>query len=212
MKIIKQIWNIPTGIVYVCIATYLAIAAPLALGFHPVIVLSGSMEPAYRVGSIIYYKQVSFEEIRVGDPITFHGEDANVRITHRVVEKYEAERTFKTEGDANGSPDPGMIAYANVEGKATPFCIPYAGYFVAAGRQPVAVAAMVLILLAGMAVDKMAKDEAMKEPKEAGQRPAERQQKPEEAGQKPVETWQKLEKSEQKPTETRQKPGKAEQE
>ena len=143
MKIIKQIWNIPTGIVYVCIATYLAIAAPLALGFHPVIVLSGSMEPAYRVGSIIYYKQVSFEEIRVGDPITFHGEDANVRITHRVVEKYEAERTFKTEGDANGTPDRDD-SLCQRGGKGNPFCIPYAGYFVAAGRQPVAVAAWCL--------------------------------------------------------------------
>ena len=116
MKIIKQIWNIPTGIVYVCIATYLAIAAPLALGFHPVIVLSGSMEPAYRVGSIIYYKQVSFEEIRVGDPITFHGEDANVRITHRVVENRVFMGEFVTKGDANSAEDKNPIPYDNFIG------------------------------------------------------------------------------------------------
>lgn len=171
MKIIKQIWNIPTGIVYACIAAYLAIAAPLVLGFRPVIVLSGSMEPAYGVGSIIYYKKAPFEEIQVGDPITFHGEDASVLITHRVVEKHDAERAFETEGDANGSRDPGMVAYANVAGKATPFCIPYAGYFVTAGRQPGAVVAMVLILAAGMAIDRMAKDESKKKDsqKDAGQ-------------------------------------------
>lgn len=155
MKILKLSMNLLTGIVYICIIVYLAIAAPLILGFHPVVVLSGSMEPAYKVGSVIYYKAAAFEQIQEGDPITFRKSDDGVMVTHRVVEKYEQERSFETEGDANGSRDPGTVPYTNVVGKASSFCIPYAGYFVNAGKQPPAVAAMILILLAGMVMDKI---------------------------------------------------------
>lgn len=159
MKSIIKLFDLLSGVVYVCILCFLLIAAPLVLGHHPVIVLSGSMEPTYKVGSIIYYKDTPYENIEVGDPITFHGEDSDVLVTHRVVEKLEAERAFGTEGDANGSRDPGNVSYENVVGKATQFCIPYAGYFVNFGRQPAAIAAMVAILLLGMLADRLCKEE-----------------------------------------------------
>lgn len=159
MKIIKLCMNLLTGIVYICIIAYLAIAAPLIVGFHPVVVLSGSMEPTYGVGSIIYYKAASFEEIQVGDPITFQNGEEGVMVTHRVVEKHGDRMSFETEGDANGSRDPGEVPYDNVVGKASLFCIPYAGYFVTAGRQPAFIAAMVFILLAGTVIDKILKEE-----------------------------------------------------
>lgn len=162
MKIVKLSMSFLTGIVYLCIIAYLAIAAPLVLGFHPVVVLSGSMEPAYKVGSIIYYKAAPFEEIQVGDPITFQNSEDGVMVTHRVAEKHETEHSFETAGDANGSRDPGTVPYDNVIGKASPFCIPYAGYFVSAGKQPAAIAAMVLVLLAGIAVDKILEEDAGK--------------------------------------------------
>ena len=57
MRLIKGFVNILTWIVYACIACYLLIAAPMLAGYHPVVVLSGSMEPTYHVGSIIYYKK-----------------------------------------------------------------------------------------------------------------------------------------------------------
>lgn len=159
MKTIKRLFDLLSGVVYLCILCFLLIAAPLVLGHHPVIVLSGSMEPTYRVGSIIYYKDTPFEQIEVGDPITFHGEDSDVLVTHRVVEKLETEREFGTEGDANGSRDPGTVSYENVVGKATQFCIPYAGYFVNYGKQPAAIAAMAAILLLGMLADHLYKEE-----------------------------------------------------
>lgn len=159
MKAIKKLFDLLSGVVYLCILCFLLIAAPLVLGHHPVIVLSGSMEPTYRVGSIIYYKDTPFEQIEVGDPITFHGEDSDVLVTHRVVEKLEAERAFGTEGDANGSRDPENVQYENVVGKATQFCIPYAGYFVNYGKQPAAIAALAAVLLLGMLADHLYKEE-----------------------------------------------------
>ncbi len=155
MKLLKLIMNLLTGVVYLCIFGYLAIAAPLLLGHHPVVVLSGSMEPTYHVGSVIYYKAASFAEINVGDPITFRSSEDGAMVTHRVVEKDDAEQAFGTEGDANGGPDPGMVPYANVVGKASSFCIPYAGYFVSMGRQPAFIIMIVGVIVAGIIFDKL---------------------------------------------------------
>lgn len=159
MKTAKLITNILSTIVYVCILGFLAIAAPMVLGYHPVVVLSGSMEPTYHVGSVIYYKAASFEDINVGDPITFVGAEGGAMVTHRVIEKDESARAFGTEGDANGSPDPGMVPYNNVVGKASKISIPYGGYFVNYGKQPIVIGIMVAILLAGTVVDHLAKDD-----------------------------------------------------
>lgn len=159
MKSLKLITNILSAIVYVCIIGFLAIAAPLVMGYHPVVVLSGSMEPTYHVGSVIYYKAAPFEQINVGDPITFVGAEGGAMVTHRVVEKDETARAFGTEGDANDGRDPGMVPYSNVVGKAGKISIPYGGYFVNYGKQPFVIAIMVIILLAGTVVDHLAKEE-----------------------------------------------------
>lgn len=163
MKTAKLVMNFLSVIVYICILGFLAIAAPMVAGYHPVVVLSGSMEPTYGVGSVIYYKSVPFEQIQVGDPITFRGSEEGAMVTHRVVEKDESARAFGTEGDANGSRDPGMVPYDNVVGRATQFCIPYAGYFVNYGKQPVTIALLAFILGAGMFFDHLAGDDKKKE-------------------------------------------------
>lgn len=159
MKALKKLFDLLSGLVYLCIIGYLLIAAPLLLGHHPVVVLSGSMEPTYGVGSVIYYKNTAFDEINVGDPITFHGSGSEALVTHRVVEKLEETKEFATEGDANGSRDPGYVSYENVVGKASSFCIPYAGYFVNYGKQPMAIVLMAAILLLGMTADHILKED-----------------------------------------------------
>ena len=58
MKTLKHITNFLSIIVYVCIIGFLAIAAPLVLGYHPVVVLSGSMEPTYHVGASTIKRQL----------------------------------------------------------------------------------------------------------------------------------------------------------
>lgn len=104
MKLIKGLFTILSWAVYAFIACYLLIAAPMLAGYHPVVVLSGSMEPTFHVGSVIYYKEAEFADINVGDAITLRaGEDGMV--THRVTEKSELSQTFTTKGDANLSED-----------------------------------------------------------------------------------------------------------
>lgn len=158
MKYLKLLFTILSWPVYICIAAYLLIAAPLVLGFRPVVVLSGSMEPTYHVGSIIYYKAASFDRIENGDPITFRaGEDGSL-VTHRVVEKREISQEFITKGDANNAADPNPVPYSRVVGRAAAASIPFVGYFVTYGKKPAAIGLMAAILIIGMVLDNIKPD------------------------------------------------------
>lgn len=107
------------------------VAAPLTLpklfGIQIYQVLTGSMEPVYRVGSVIYVCDTDAEEINIGDPITYTmGTDTELVLTHRVVDKDDVQRTFTTKGDANEAPDPEPVAFGRVIGRPV-FCIPGLG-------------------------------------------------------------------------------------
>lgn len=157
MKIVKGIVNILSWAVYACIICYLLIASPMAAGYKPVVVLSGSMEPTYHVGSVIYYKHAPFSAIDVGDAITFRaGEDGMV--THRVVEKSELSGTFTTKGDANLSEDPNPVSYDDVFGKVLKFSIPYAGFFVSYSKNFKVIGFMGAVIVLSILLDSLFPD------------------------------------------------------
>ena len=87
MKGLRRLWNL-VGSVLVGLIVLLAIALAgvRALGLTPYAVLSGSMEPTYPVGSLIYVKKVDPSEVQVGDAITFVVNDDLLVATHRVVD------------------------------------------------------------------------------------------------------------------------------
>ncbi|MEZ4358335.1 MAG: signal peptidase I [Eubacteriales bacterium] len=97
------------------------------VGLTPYTVLSGSMEPTYHVGSLIYVKESTPDEIEVGDPITFVLNENLVVATHRVVEIDTENEQFYTKGDANKSADGSPVNFKNLIGKPV-FTIPYMGY------------------------------------------------------------------------------------
>ncbi len=165
MKLIKGLVNILSWAVYACIACYLLIAAPMLAGYHPVVVLSGSMEPTYHVGSVIYYKQASFADINVGDAITFRaGEDGMV--THRVTQKSELSQNLTTKGDANLSEDPNPVDYSDVMGKVWKVSIPYAGYFVNYGKNVTVIAVMAAVIIINIVLDMIFPDKEKKKKSE----------------------------------------------
>lgn len=91
-------------------------------------VLSGSMEPTYKVGSLIYVVDVDTDELKKDDVITFKITN-NVIATHRIVEINEDsnERKFRTKGDANDYVDENFVESKYIIGKPI-FTIPYLGY------------------------------------------------------------------------------------
>ena len=117
-----------SGVIYflIVIAAFITLV-PLAMGYKPVAVLSGSMEPAYPVGSIIYYQAADFEEIEKGDAITFRL-GGGALATHRVIQKDEEKQEFITKGDNNSTVDTAPVSAEAVVGKVGEVVIPYAGF------------------------------------------------------------------------------------
>ena len=117
-----------TLVVSAVIIIAILLAGVRLVGLTPYTVLSGSMEPAIHIGSVIYVKDVDPAELKVKDTITFQkpGESA---VTHRIVEIKDegtGSLSFKTQGDANNADD-GFIPADAIIGKAV-FSIPYLGY------------------------------------------------------------------------------------
>ena len=100
---------------------------PGMTGFHMYNVLSGSMEPAIPVGSLLYVRSGDPEQVEDEDIIAFYGslEDSGI-ITHRVVKNIVVSRTFTTKGDANDKEDPTPVSYDNYIGRVT-LSVPYVG-------------------------------------------------------------------------------------
>ena len=126
MDIIRKIVHILANIIYVLITTYLVICIPMIFGHTPVVVLSGSMEPTYKVGSVIYYKKISEKELKKEDVITFNVNDKTV--SHRIVRIDNG--LIETKGDANNTSDVHKIRYVNIKGKVGKISIPYVGYYI----------------------------------------------------------------------------------
>jgi signal peptidase len=129
---LKKIWNVISSIlVALVVLLALLLVGARVVGLQVFTVLSGSMEPTYHTGSLIYVKKVDPYTITDGQPITFML-DENTVATHRVVgivpdEEDPTVIRFRTKGDANEAEDGSLVHYKNVIG--TPiFSIPYLGY------------------------------------------------------------------------------------
>ena len=129
---LKKIWNVLSSIlVALVVLLALLLVGARVVGLQVFTVLSGSMEPTYHTGSLIYVKKVDPYTITDGQPITFML-DENTVATHRVVgivpdEEDPTVIRFRTKGDANEAEDGSLVHYKNVIGTPV-FTIPYLGY------------------------------------------------------------------------------------
>ncbi len=103
------------------------LSVPKLFGYSPYIILSGSMEPVYGTGSMVYVESVEPETVEVGDVISFVFDEDLTVVTHRVVEIDEENSRFTTKGDANDTVDGGTVHFNNLLGVVA-FGIPYLGY------------------------------------------------------------------------------------
>lgn len=128
-RTVKKIWNAVSWVLVTAVVVLAVLLAGVRLvGITPYAVLSGSMEPTYPVGSLIYVKDADPEDIQVGDPITFVLNEDLVVATHRVIDIDEENGYFYTKGDANDAPDGAPVLFENLVGKPV-FCVPELGYF-----------------------------------------------------------------------------------
>ena len=105
---------------------YLPLAIPSLFDVDTYAVISGSMEPIIKVGSLVYSKGIDPNELDTGDIIVFRHSDAETPVTHRVMENHPWENKIITKGDANEDVDFRPVEYQNVLGKVI-FSVPYLG-------------------------------------------------------------------------------------
>lgn len=126
----KKVFNIISTLIFVILIALVGILfIPKAFNIQPTAVLSGSMEPTYPVGSLIFVDHnISKDSIEVGDAITFKISEDTL-VTHRVVE-IDTNGGYVTKGDANETNDGEAVMFENVVGMPK-FTIPYLGYIAA---------------------------------------------------------------------------------
>ena len=155
-KTVLRVWNLVTTVlVWAMVFLAALLVAPRLFGFQVFAVLSGSMEPAYQTGSVIYVRPVDADTLAAGDVITYMISE-NTVATHRIVgvvpDEDEDILRFRTKGDANDTEDALMVHEANIIGTPV-FTIPLLGRLAAllnsaGGRyQMISLAALIAMLV-----------------------------------------------------------------
>ena len=135
-KNVKKIWDAVTATLVIIVVIFAVfLMGSRLIGLQVFTVVSGSMEPTYSVGDLLYVKTVDPDSVKVGDPITFVLNEDLVVATHRVIEINTAEREFITQGDANTTADANPVHFNNLIGVPV-FAIPLLGYVSAYIQSP----------------------------------------------------------------------------
>ena len=151
-----------TIIIAVLLVIVSVLYLPKLLGFREYNVLTGSMLPDYPIGSMVYVKEIPFEELKTDDVISYYINSDTVA-THRIVELFPEEKKIVTKGDANTNKD-APISDDKVIGRVD-FKVPYLGAFAVwlktkAGLRSVILlfgVSVALIVVADLLSDKKAK-------------------------------------------------------
>ena len=117
-----------TVILLAVLAVCLPLSVPKLLGYQAYDVVSGSMDPAIPVHSVVLVQPAAPENIQPGEIVAYRSGSSVV--IHRLVENHIVEGELVTKGDANAEPDPLKVEYAGVLGTVTahiPFIGIYAG-------------------------------------------------------------------------------------
>jgi signal peptidase len=145
MEIAKKILKISYTtifIVFILIAFFITLTSlRIVQGYNFYVVMSGSMQPAIKTGSIVGVKQE--DKYVQGDIITVMVDNnPNNTYTHRIVEINDD--SYVTKGDANESNDADSAFKESVLGRVFAN-IPLVGYIVNFAKQPTGFIVMVVV-------------------------------------------------------------------
>lgn len=146
IKIAIKIGRILSTLIIVFIA-FLVVATTVSefKGYRVLVVVSSSMSPAIKQGSMVLVKNAT--EAKKGDIITYRLRiDPRSLVTHRVVEvvKINNEDQYRVKGDAVPQPDLELINKSQLIGKIV-FSIPYLGFPVSFAKTQLGVVVLIII-------------------------------------------------------------------
>lgn len=102
---------------------------PSLMGLQRYVIMGGSMEGTYDLGSVVFSEVVPVEELEVGDVITYvppAESGISTLVTHRIV-GIDGE-DFLTQGDANADVDPWTFQLTAATQPRVVAHVPYVGY------------------------------------------------------------------------------------
>lgn len=132
LKTIKMMKAVTSIMVCVAILFAFLISGIRIFGMQVYGVLTGSMEPTYPVGSLIYVKKLGANDpLNIQDVITFQIDNRGTIATHRIVEVVPDENNpsivrYRTKGDANDVVDSNLVDRSKIIGKVA-FSVPGMG-------------------------------------------------------------------------------------
>jgi signal peptidase I len=116
---------------FFALAAVVLIIIPLVTGSQTYSVLTSSMAPKYPPGTFLVVKPAEFDQLKVGDVVTFQIESGRPEvITHRITgftASQDGERLLITQGDNNDVADPDPVSEVQVRGKLF-YAVPYVGF------------------------------------------------------------------------------------
>ena len=129
---------------------------PITGNFKIKIVLSGSMEPTIKTGSIVVIRPV--DDYKIGDIVTFQTAIDKDLITHRIkdIKVVGSEPRYITKGDANNAPDQREVLQREIIGKLL-FSIPYLGYVVNFAQKPIGFGLIIILPAIAIVYDEVKK-------------------------------------------------------
>ncbi len=152
MRIIRFLGNVALwlGAVLGVVAGGVWVAGQFGV-LHPLIVISGSMEPGIGTGDLLVSRNLATADVELGDVVTLHSEMTDKLVTHRVIgisPNPDGTWEIMMKGDANDEPD--LEVYTVGDSVLTPAVqIPGGGKVVSKMMEP-AVALPVLLSLVAL--------------------------------------------------------------
>lgn len=137
-------------------AFMLIVLAPIAIGWRPYTVLTGSMRPVIQPGDVVMDRPIPMRDAHVGDVVTFSDPSrSGVLVTHRIrsISRGPVQTEVETRGDANNTSERWTIKTADRVGKVI-YVIPKVGHVAHAIRTPAGILLLVVlpVLLIGFGV------------------------------------------------------------
>ena len=155
MKIFKIIYYIFLAFIGAIALLLIVSVFPITGNYKLMIVQSGSMTPAIKMGSVVVAKPA--ENYQIGDVITFGPYTrTQAPTTHRIydIKVTDGNPVYITKGDANNAPDQREITKRDIVGKVL-FSIPYLGYAVDFAKRPLGFSLIIIVPAALIIIDEI---------------------------------------------------------
>lgn len=157
MKILKIVYYALVGFIALVAILLIVSTLPITGNFKVLTVISGSMEPTIKIGSVVVVKPLS--DYKIGDVITFGQNTKTTKpTTHRIydIKIVGGEPVYITKGDANNAPDSKEIGGKDIIGRVL-FSVPFAGYAVDFAKKPIGFALIIIVPAALIIIDEIKK-------------------------------------------------------